>query len=372
MNRPKQLLILSPVAERGGAERVMVDILHYLDRHRYEPHVVFFEEGSLVRQLSDQGYHTDVIRASRLRNPLSYLKVVSYLRRLIRDEKIDAVVSWMPKAHLYGGVAALLEHKPAVWWQHAIPDKHWLHRAASIIPARGVICPSKTSVAAQEKLVTRKPVLLNHLGVDLNEFKPDQEHGSAFRKQYDISENAVIFTYIGRLQRWKRPDVVIRAFNQVNRGTDAYLLILGGALFGLEQDYEDELKRLSNENMDPSRIIFLGHQQNVVPALAASDVVVHASYMEPFGLVIVEAMSMGNIVIAVNRGGPCDIITDGFDGLLYDGSEEQLVGVMQRVLNNELSFSHVGDAARNTVKEKFTVQNMAGIFEQNLECLLSG
>ncbi len=367
----KRILVLSPVAELGGAERVMVDILKYLDRSLFEPHIVFFQDGSLVRSMAERGYPTDVIPVSRLRNFASYLKTVISLRQIIRDRRIDAVVSWMPKAHLYGGIAALWERKPAVWWQHGIPGSHWLDRLVSRIPARGVICPSRPSANAQKKLASSRFVLLNHLGVDLSEFKPDLRQGERFRATNGIPQDALVFAFMGRLQRWKRPDIVIRAFNRVSRGRNTYLLILGGALFGLEEDFEAELKWLARQNPDPSRIVFLGHQNHVAPILSATDVMVHASLMEPFGMVIVEAMSLGITVIAVGRGGPGDMITDGSDGLLYDGSEEQLVEIMQRILDGELPLADIGQSAARTVKEKFTVQRMAGNFEKNLDFLLN-
>jgi glycosyltransferase involved in cell wall biosynthesis len=371
MQKRTKLLILSPVAERGGAERVMEDILEHMDRQQYEPHLVFFEDGTMVSQLRESGYRVDVLLAHRLRNMASYLKTVTGLRRIIRERELDAVVSWMPKAHLYGGVAAKLEGKPSVWWQHGIPDdRHWLDRLACAIPAGGIICPSNPSLLSQREMVSSKPVVLNHLGVNLKAFISNKEEGADFREQHHIPENATVFTFIGRLQYWKRPDMVIRAFNQVSADREAYLLILGGTLFGLEQNFESELRQLAEANVDPGRIRFLGHQNNVTPALSATDVVVHASTKEPFGMAIVESMAMKKTVIAVNRGGPSDVITHGVDGFLYNGTEEQLIPIMYRILNGEVSLGEIGHKARQTVMERFTVQNMTDQFENNLRQLL--
>ncbi|MEI7026128.1 glycosyltransferase family 4 protein [Paenibacillus sp. y28] len=366
-----RLLILSPVAERGGAERVMLDILKYLNRDRFEVAVVFFEEGSLVEEVRQLGYPVHVLPAGRLRNIGMYWKVIGGLRALIRSLHIDAVVSWMPKAHLYGGIAAALERIKALWWQHNMPG-HLLDRTVSRIPASGVLCPSRVTRDCQERLTPRIPVLHNHLGVDIGQFMVQTGAGREIRERYGIPLDATVFAFVGRLQRWKRPDLVIRAFQRLKGGSHVYLLIVGGALFGIEEDYEQELRHLAMQGGgDTGQIIFLGHQKEVPAILDAADVMVHASWLEPFGMVVVEAMASGKPVIASGRGGPREIITDGSDGLLFDGTEEGLVRRMQQLLNGEIALEAMGDKARQTVESRFTVHRMTEQFETNVQFLLN-
>lgn len=364
------LLVLSPVAERGGAERVMVDTLTYLNRDKFHAKIVFFQQGSLVEEMYRLGYEAEVIPADRLRHLGTYIKVVSLIRKMIRKDHIDIVVSWMPKAHLYGGVAALLEGKKSVWWQHMIPKSHWMDKVASRIPAHGVLCPSKVTKHFQEKLSPSLRVLLNNLGVDLQQFGTGTDSSKNVRRIMGIPEDAVVFAFVGRLQRWKRPDVVIQAFNQVAKGKNAYLLIIGGTLFGLEQDYEQELKSIAAAG-EASKIKFLGHQQDVGAIIEAADAVVHASLMEPFGMVIIESMAAGKPVMAVGQGGPVEIISNGYDGLLYDGSQKQLAQLMDQVLAGRLPLNDIGSRARQTVEKKFTVAHMTENFESNLQTILN-
>lgn len=366
---PAKLLVLSPVAERGGAERVMVDTLKYLNRDQFQAKIVFFEQGSLVHEMEQMGYPAEVLPAERLRDLRTYVRVVAGLRRMIRKDRIDVVVSWMPKAHLYGGIAAFMEKRKSVWWQHMIPDNHWMDKLASRIPAQGVLCPSKVTKQFQEKLSPNRAVLLNNLGVDLDQFGSGRGSGAEVRSKLGIPDDAVVFGFVGRLQRWKRPDVVIQAFNQACKGKNAYLLIIGGTLFGLEADYEQELRQLAVQG-DPAKVIFLGHQKDVGYILEATDAVVHASWMEPFGMVVVESMAAGKTVIAVGRGGPCEIITDGDDGLLYDGTGEQLADIMGRISAGALPLKEIGRRARLTVENNFTVNIMAEKFETNLRYVL--
>ena len=76
-------------------------------------------------------------------------------------------------------------------------------------------------------------------------------------------------------------------------------------------------------------------RRQVAAYLSGCEFFVISSPAEPFGIVILEAMAAGAAVIAVNNGGPAEIITDGVNGLLAERSEpEQLAAAMQRLITD--------------------------------------
>ncbi|WP_243663184.1 glycosyltransferase, partial [Rhodothermus marinus] len=90
------------------------------------------------------GFPAQVIRAGRLRQPVRYMRTVRQLARWFRQESLTLVLSWMGKAHLYGGVAARLAGIPAVWFQHGIPARDsWMDRWITRMPAVGVLACSE-------------------------------------------------------------------------------------------------------------------------------------------------------------------------------------------------------------------------------------
>ena len=86
------------------------------------------------------------------------------------------------------------------------------------------------------------------------------------------------------------------------------------------------------------RIHFTGELSNVPEVLQGADLLVLNSWQEPFGLVLVEAMSSGTPVLATRVGGIPEIVTDQVNGWLVEKGDS--VGLASKLLN----LSHDGDA----------------------------
>ncbi|MFC5701765.1 glycosyltransferase family 4 protein [Cohnella faecalis] len=363
----ERIVIVNHVAQLGGAERVLMNWLEKLDQKRVKAELVLLEDGPLADQAEQLGFGVHILPPGRIRNPGHYRRTVASIREIIRKSGAKLVVSWSPKPHMYGGAAAWLEKIPAVWWQHGVPSGNFFDRLVGYLPSHSIICPSAVVSEAQQKLSPRKRVVVQHPGIPMAEFLLDPQVRSEVRKEFGISESATVFAFIGRLQRWKRAEIVIQAFRDALKGKDACLFIIGGALFGVEEELESELKQLVREAGLESQVIFTGHQSRIAPYLWASDAVVHTSLFEPFGMVLLEAMASGRIVLAVNRGGPAEIIEDGVDGILYDGSVRQLTILMEQIGEEKRNFEKLGAAAIVTVREKFA----SGVMTERFGRLLS-
>jgi glycosyltransferase involved in cell wall biosynthesis len=99
-------------------------------------------------------------------------------------------------------------------------------------------------------------------------------------------------------------------------------------------------------------VTFAGFQQDVPRWMQAMDVIVHASDREPFGIVVVEAMSLGKPVIAGSEGGPAEIMIDGEHGLLTPfGDAAALARAITRFLGDAALAERCGAAAARRAKE---------------------
>ena len=283
-----------------------------------------------------------VLPAHRTREVHRSLITVGRLARIVRSTHADVVLSNMDKGHVFGGLAATLVGRPAVLWQQGIPSSRHripssgVEKVAAIIPKASVIASCNLAVAAQQR-VTRAPVRKVPLGIAVNEVAAASGRGSELRATLGWVGKTVI-GIVGRLQPWKGQEVFLQAASLLARERpDLQFCVVGGAILGWEGSYEADLH--AHAERDPAlgdRVYFTGHQEDVYPWMDALDIVVHASFGEPFGLVLIEAMALAKPLVATDEGGPSEIVEEGVSGLLVrPGDPEALVRALRRVLDED-------------------------------------
>ncbi len=139
-----------------------------------------------------------------------------------------------------------------------------------------------------------------------------------FGNSLDIGENDLVTGCVGRI-KWGRKgqEHLIQAAHLLKtRGIISKILIVGSPFPGNEIHLE-RLKELARELDVEDQIIFTGEVADAKPAYASMDIfVLPSAYPEPFGGVVMEAMSMGLPVIATNLGGSLDQVVEGVTGFL--------------------------------------------------------
>lgn len=103
-------------------------------------------------------------------------------------------------------------------------------------------------------------------------------------------------------------------------------------------------------------VIFTGFRDDLALVLAALDILVVPSQAEPFGRVIIEAFACGTPVIASNSGATSELISDKCGILFSPGSVGELASAIIRLLKDEALAAQLAAAAREIVKERFSIQ----------------
>ena len=151
-------------------------------------------------------------------------------------------------------------------------------------------------------------------------------------------------TTIAKLTKFKNVDIIIRAIAILVSGgrTDVRLQVVG------EGDASESLRELARSLGLAEYVVFHGYvsDSQVTEILQQSKVFCLASVDEPFGLVAIEALSCGTPVVAVNRGGPKEIVASHGCGLLVDvPTPESLAHAFDRILNPNTDFEKLSRAA---------------------------
>ncbi len=116
-----------------------------------------------------------------------------------------------------------------------------------------------------------------------------------------------------------------------------------------------------------THVRFLGHldRAEILTRYRHYDALLFPSiWSEPFGLVVIEAMSQGVPVIALDRGGPKEIITHMVDGMLVPGEDPVDLGGRDEPAGRFRALRlQMAAAAIRTVEDRFTLERHTTLTE---------
>lgn len=343
-------LLVSHSAGPGGSNEVILSLL----RHRpseVEPTCVFLGDGPAAGSVRRLGIEVAVVEAGPMRALWRAPLVLSSLIRLIRSTDADVVFAHVPKAHAFASLASLAARVPYLWWQHDPPHvRPRVQAIAARLPARAVVCSSEFSAERFRSLGGRAPVLRVYCGTELGGRLPTHRH--------ERSEGAVVGS-VGRLQRYKRHELLLQAARLVLREVPTTRFrIVGGPTPGVDPGYADELAALAGSLGGSAELT--GHVDDAPGRMAELDVLVHPAELEPFGLVLVEAMARGVPVVCRPEGGPAEIVRDGVDGLHCDPEDPHaLAEAILTLVRDPALRSELARAAAARARSEFSAERMA-------------
>ena len=192
-----------------------------------------------------------------------------------------------------------------------------------------------------------------YLGVDSIETLKDETRDLA-RKPY-AEKNEFLIGLFGRISPYKGQRFLIEALNMAKTHNLPFKAIIVG--HAMNENYLQELKKEVNLLSLENHIIFTGFVTNPKELMQACDVVVLTTVEETFGLVLIEAMSVGIPVIGSNRGGVPEIIEDQYNGLLFESqNSDDLFYKLKELYDDPEKHLHFGENAKKSALNKFSKQ----------------
>lgn len=302
--------------------------------------------------------------------PLTDLRALYALWRLFRRRRFDLVHSVTPKAGLLAMTAGFLARVPRrlhmftgqVWVTRRGLARAVLKRADALLAALAtdVLVDSRSQrdfLVAERVVPPQKSAVLANgsiCGVDAARFHPDAEARAAVRSELKVPAQAVLFLYVGRLNRDKGVIDLATAFAALCRQRDDVWLALVGPD---EEGLHTRVSALCAQCADRLRMI--GYTREPERFMAAADVFCLPSYREGFGSVIVEAAACGVPAAASRIYGLTDAVVDGVTGVLHaPGDTAALGAAMARLAADGAYRRALGEAARRRALADFP---MAGV-----------
>jgi glycosyltransferase involved in cell wall biosynthesis len=180
---------------------------------------------------------------------------------------------------------------------------------------------------------------VSYLGVDTEVFKP-----------LSIPEEDFVLS-VGRLIPSKGFDFIVSSLGTIHSKIRPKLIIVS---VEIDIHFKDSLEHFAQKNGVDLRIKSLIADDELVSLYNKSKLVLYAPYLEPFGLVPLEAMACGTPVVAVREGGVRESVIHNETGVLTQRDEAMFAQAVMELLSNEEKIRDMSQKAIECIEEYWT------------------
>jgi glycosyltransferase involved in cell wall biosynthesis len=364
-----RILKVVPTLMCGGTENQFMTLGRLLDPSRFE-----LEFACLRRW----GPFVDEIRERRI--PLSEYKVSTFrsvgalaqqarLARHIARRRIQIVHAY----NFYGNVFAIPPARlvaPVVIAsiRDCAPYLTAMQKRVQRFACQFADCVLVNADAVKDWLISEgydsSKIVVIRNGVDLNRFKQPPEP-DRIRHELGLPAGTPLVAVVSRLTRLKGLEHFLGAAAVLRPRFPAARFLIAGETAPSDRAYLDELTGLADRLGISDRVIFTGLRSDVPSLLASATVSVMPSLNEALSNVLLESMAAGAPVVATRVGGTPEALIDGKTGLLVPPADSAaLVASIARLLENPGLAARLGQAARQVIADRFSVERMVRATEQ--------
>lgn len=353
----KKILFINGHLNAGGVEKALVDVLKHLDYSRFDVDLLLLEDlgdyaqdvpeqvnlvfrslvntyGSLpkclLRCVKQRDWFSLRIRLIFLIMKLLGQKHIRWSRKLLTDNKhYDCVVSFRPGICTQIAAFACNADRRITWWHHGeinVEPQSYLETASACDTVAVV------SDACRKMLQETFPTLQSKMAVIPNILDTEQIRLKAEAFSPYAGNDTFHIVSVGRLAEEKHFENAIYAARCLKeRGHTFRWHLVGDGVM------RDALQEKAAEAGVADCFIFECNQPNPYPYMKNANLFVHPSYVESFGIVVAEAMTLGIPCVVTKSLGPCEFIEDGINGVLTEQNPESMTEkVLETLTNHEL------------------------------------
>jgi phosphatidylinositol alpha-mannosyltransferase len=225
----------------------------------------------------------------------------------------------------------------------------------------GKIAVSKPAMEYASKYVPGAYDIIPN-GIDLEQFSSDVPPIQEFR------DGKLNIVFVGRLERRKGLDYLLRAYHQVKQEVPDLRVIVVGPGTRLRKKYERWIRQHKVKD-----VVFIGYATyaDLPRYYQTADIFCcPATGRESFGIVLVEAMAMGKPVVATNIDGYASVVTHGEEGLLVPPKDShKLAQALLTLLKDKALRQKMGEKGRLTAQNYSWEQIAKRVFDYYLKAI---
>ena len=337
--QPLRILVLRAVdGAGGGADSIILRTASTIDPAAFQMRLCF------LRHRADQDFiFEDECRKLGLdyrqvlhRGPLD-LQTLPRIRDQVHQFRPDIVHSHDYKANFYNLAVRRAKFGRVStshgWTGHGFRerfiyypvDKRILNRFDLRIAVSDQIRDELLQRGASER---QTRVLLN--GIDCDSFIDRTLTRDQARAKLGLAADQLVIGAVGRIEKQKRFDLLLRAFEIIRRSSPNAKLVIAG-----DGSLKPQIENLATQMDLASSCLFLGHRTDINRIYLAFDVLAQASDYEGTPTVLVEAMALEVPIVATDAGGTTQLIVDGEHGFIVPcGVPDKLAEAIRKTLSD--------------------------------------
>jgi glycosyltransferase involved in cell wall biosynthesis len=182
---------------------------------------------------------------------------------------------------------------------------------------------------------------VSYLGVDTTLFRP-----------MGLSRERLVLT-VGGCFPAKGFDFIVRSLSRVSPSIRPKLIVVSNSVDMRWKSCIEELARRLSVDVEIRSMV---EDEKLVLLYNSAELVLYAPYLEPFGLVPLEAMSCGTPVVAVKEGGVRESMDHDRTGTLVDRDEEMFAKATETLLRDPLKRDVIAHNAGKVILESWTLE----------------
>lgn len=291
------------------------------------------------------------------KTPLGTVAQVSYcadpkeIDRMLDEEKFDVLQVHEPWVPLIGRQIIERRRCPVVATFHAKLPENWAGVAIKKYGSLYTLPPLKfidefvyVSEPARELISTLTDKKLHYIpnSVNLVEFHPEKTH-----EPLDKAKKTLLF--VGRHEERKGVTYLLAAFKKLQEKRDDVRLIVGG----MGPDHKKLVTQVADDDIKNVEFIGFVEDARKKELMRRCDLfVAPAIFGESFGIILIEALASGAVVIAGDNPGYRNVMIDvGQIGLVDPLDVDQFAARLDLLLDNDSLRTVMSEWAKTYVKQ---------------------
>lgn len=368
----------------GGSFFSLLYLVSGLNKDLYNPIVVFHKKHSLLPKYTEAGIKTIILEKPSplvFKAPKSkvlnlafvmlkpFQKIINFIKffpltaiqyaKLMKSYNIDLVHlnnsivrnhDWILASKLIG--IKCVTHERGINRSYSRMSKYFAPKLNAIVCISNAVKSALINNGIKPDNIT---TIYNAIDPEIIKVTEDSENILNLHK---TSKDKLIIGVVGNIKEWKGQETMIRALPAVLDKYPNIVCFFVGDTSIDDQYYKDRLLHLINKNNLQDNVIFTGYTENVANYLNIMQIVIHTSISpEPFGRVLIEAMSMKKPLIGTRAGAVTEIIDEGVSGYTYEpGNYQDLSDRVLDILDNKELADSMSHKGYDLVHEKFNIK----------------